>query len=39
MTPVTVDGNRYVVAGVANARAAGEATLARGRAVFRLDRV
>jgi deazaflavin-dependent oxidoreductase (nitroreductase family) len=37
VTPMTVDGNRYVVAGfpgadwVANVRAAGQVTLARGR--------
>jgi deazaflavin-dependent oxidoreductase (nitroreductase family) len=39
VTPMTVDGRQYVVAGfpgadwVANARAAGEATIARGRHV------
>ncbi|OBI15562.1 MULTISPECIES: nitroreductase family deazaflavin-dependent oxidoreductase [unclassified Mycobacterium] len=39
VTPMTVDGQQYVVAGfpgadwVANARAAGEATIARGRHV------
>jgi len=42
VTPMTLDGNRYVVAGfpgadwVANVRAAGEATIARGRHVERV---
>ncbi|ORB74786.1 nitroreductase family deazaflavin-dependent oxidoreductase [Mycobacterium scrofulaceum] len=42
VTPMTVDGRQYVVAGfpgadwVANARAAGEATIARGRRVQRV---
>lgn len=42
VTPMVLDGQRYVVAGfpgadwVANVRAAGEATLARGRHVERL---
>ena len=42
VTPMTLDGNRYVVAGfpgadwVANVRAAGEATIARGRRVERV---
>lgn len=42
VTPMTLDGERYVVAGfpgadwVANVRAAGEATIARGRHVERV---
>ncbi|OBG67826.1 nitroreductase family deazaflavin-dependent oxidoreductase [Mycobacterium sp. E3339] len=42
VTPMTVDGHQYVVAGfpgadwVANVRAAGEATIARGRQVQRV---
>lgn len=42
VTPMTLDGNRYVVAGfpgadwVANVRAAGAATIARGRHVERV---
>lgn len=42
VTPMTVDGRQYVVAGfpgadwVANVRAAGEATIARGRQVQRM---
>ncbi|OBF04743.1 deazaflavin-dependent nitroreductase [Mycobacterium sp. ACS4054] len=42
VTPMTVDGHQYVVAGfpgadwVANVRAAGEATIARGRHVQRV---
>ncbi|BBX65103.1 hypothetical protein MSAS_42770 [Mycobacterium saskatchewanense] len=42
VTPLTVDGRQYVVAGfpgadwVANVRAAGEATIARGRRVQRV---
>ncbi|WP_406817160.1 nitroreductase family deazaflavin-dependent oxidoreductase [Mycobacterium sp. M23085] len=42
VTPMTVDGNRYIVAGfpgadwVANVRAAQEATIARGRRVERV---
>ncbi|KKC03138.1 nitroreductase family deazaflavin-dependent oxidoreductase [Mycobacterium nebraskense] len=42
VTPMTVDGQQYVVAGfpgadwVANARAAGEATIARGRHVQKI---
>jgi deazaflavin-dependent oxidoreductase (nitroreductase family) len=45
VTPMTVDGQEYVVAGfpgadwVVNARAAGEATVARGRTVRRVNMV
>jgi deazaflavin-dependent oxidoreductase (nitroreductase family) len=45
VTPMTVDGHEYVVAGfpgadwVANVRAAGQATLARGRNVRRVNMV
>src|SRR5207302_733680 len=45
VTPMTVDGHEYVVAGfpgadwVANVRAAGEATIARGRTVRRVRMV
>jgi deazaflavin-dependent oxidoreductase (nitroreductase family) len=45
VTPMTVDGQEYVVAGfpgadwVANVRAAGQATLARGRNVRRVQMV
>jgi len=45
VTPMTVDGKQYVVAGfpgadwVANARAAGHATVARGRTVRRVTMV
>lgn len=45
VTPMTVDGAEYIVAGfpgadwVANVRAAGEATLARGRSVRRVRMV
>ena len=45
VTPMTVDGKQYVVAGfpgadwVANVRAAGQATVARGRSVRRVQMV